>query len=370
MGSDENMAIKDENTSCSRIGVAVVASELSPRFGIEAATLSLVDVLARCYSVRVITIADAEPEDFVDTQATLESWGRKVAGWKRVVTVLRAFRHRNDLRDNVIILSGVWAAVPMLCVLPKQFRMRTIVWEHAFSSAQVRSLKKLRILRALARPLYARAFAIVSVSESLRSDMRSAGFDGAIEVIPNITRTFESGDTARVVARRLLTIGSLDKRKNQALALRALALLPTDYSLDVLGNGPERTALENLATELGIADRVNFYGFVSNPAEYYARAQCVIHPSLTETYGLVFFEAAGFRKPVVALNRGVMRETIPQFVSGLLAEADPGDFAAAILSLETNPVSDKEFTDAERRRDARAQKIVHDWQLLINSAAS
>jgi glycosyltransferase involved in cell wall biosynthesis len=257
----------------------------------------------------------------------------------------------------------------MLFALPKRARMRTLVWEHSFGNHQISSNKRLAVLRAVARPLYARAHATITVSESLRRDMLGAGFGGTIEVIPNIIRKFDSDHAKEVIPGRLLAIGSLRKNKNQSLALRTLALLPTHYSLDILGDGPERSALERLAVELGIADRVNFHGYFPNPAEYFARAQFVIHPSLGETYGLVLFEASEFGKPVVAANQSVMAELIPQLVPGAVAEPHPRAFASAILALEANPVADEDFAEAADRRDLVSQNIVRDWERLISSAA-
>lgn len=350
-----------------RTRVSVVVSRLVPVTGLESVTVSLVEALAGTHDVRVIVLADEASTVIQNPLVTVESWGSKVVRWKRILTILRAFRHRHDLDGSVIVLSGAWAAIPMLFVLPKRSCARTLVWEHSLDNHQININKRLKILRAVARPLYARARATVAVSEALRQDMYRAGFRGTIEMIPNIVRTFDSDRTTEVVRGRLLTVGSLSKVKNQELALRAVALLPQHYSLDVLGDGPERGNLEQLALELGIAERVNFLGYVSNPAEYFARAQFVIHPSHSETYGLVMYEAADFSKPVVAGDHGVMAEAIPRLVPGAVARPEPNDFADAILSLEASPVCEQEFTEAARKRRLASTNIVNDWNRLIDS---
>jgi glycosyltransferase involved in cell wall biosynthesis len=248
--------------------------------------------------------------------------------------------------------------------------MKTLVWEHSLDNHQININKRLKILRAVARPLYARARATIAVSEALRSDMYAAGFGGTIEMIPNMVRKFDSVRSNEVIRGRLLTVGSLSKVKNQSLALRTLALLPAHYSLDVLGDGPERDNLLRLATELGIDDRVNFHGYVTNPAEHFAQAQFVIHPSHSETYGLVMYEAADFRKPVIAANQGVMAEAVPRLVPGVVAQPQPDAFASAILSLEADPVSEEDFAEAAHQRELASKHIVRDWNRLISTAAS
>jgi len=363
------MALQDRNGSGPRPRVSIVVSRLFPVTGLESVTVSLVEAVASTHDVRVIVLADEAADVIQHPSVSVESWGPKVVGWKRIITILRAIRHRNDLDGSVIVLSGAWAAIPMLFALPKRSRMRTLVWEHSLDNHQININKRLKILRAVARPLYARARTTVAVSESLRRDMHDAGFSGEIEMIPNIVRKFDSDRSNEVIPGRLLTVGSLSKVKNQSLALRTLALLPEHYSLDILGDGAERSNLVQLATELGISDRVNFHGYVANPAAYFSQAQFVVHTSHSETYGLVMYEAADFRKPVIAANQGVMADVIPRLVPGAVAELEPHAFASAILALEANPVSERDVDEAARRRELASQGIVRDWTRLISSAA-
>jgi glycosyltransferase involved in cell wall biosynthesis len=355
-------------THAKEIRVIVVVSQMTPLLGIESATVSLVEALRQDYEVRVIAIADDPPTINENDLLNFESWGGRVAGWKRLLTVARAFSHRTELAGSTIILSGAWAAIPMLIALPKKLRSGAIVWEHSFDSEKVRTHRKLKVLRAAARPLYSRTRATVTVSESLRQDLRRAGFGGDIEVIANIIRKFDSVEVEDLIPGRLLAVGSLRKTKNYPLALHALAILPAHFSLDILGDGPEWSALERMAVELGIENRVNLYGYVKNPAKHFAQAQIVVHPSLGETYGMVLFEAASFRKPVVAVNQSVMRETIPSLVPGIAAAPQPEAFAAAILSLEETPPSGEIFDEAARKRDLVSQTIVSDWRRLIDGA--
>ncbi|MCV7282686.1 glycosyltransferase [Mycolicibacterium flavescens] len=357
----------EEPISGRRTRVTLVILSLSPLLGMESATLSLAKALARDYEVRIVLLADDGADVPID-HVTVESWGGRIPDWKRAVTLTRAFSHRNDPNGDVIILCGVWTAIPMLMALPKKLLAHTLIAEHSFDKGKVASCKRLAVMEAAARRYYHRAFATVTVSESVRHDMREAGFQDRIEVIPNIVREFDSHFAEEICSGRLVTVGSLTRTKNQGLALRTLALLPEQYSLDVVGDGPERRALERLANDLGITERVNFRGYVENPAEFYSQAQIVVHPSLGETYGLVLYEAASFGKPVVAADRSVMAKVIPEFVPGKVAEPHPEAFASAILSLEATPLSQRVFTDAASRRRAASRNIVKDWGSLIGDA--
>ncbi len=82
--------------------------------------------------------------------------------------------------------------------------------------------------------------------------------------------------------RRFVTIARLAAQKNLSLMLRGFARGsgPAD-TLTVFGDGPERGALEALAASLGIADRVDFQGYVANPAGLLAQYDTLLCPRTT-----------------------------------------------------------------------------------------
>ena len=91
---------------------------------------------------------------------------------------------------------------------------------------------------------------------------------------------------------RFLVVSQLIPWKQLDLVVQALADLP-DAALTVAGSGPEREPLEQLATRLGVADRVRFLGPVPQtdlPAVY-AAADTLVLPSAEEVWGLVVNEA-------------------------------------------------------------------------------
>lgn len=108
------------------------------------------------------------------------------------------------------------------------------------------------------------------------------------------------------VNQRFVFLGRLVRYKGCDLALRALAQAP-DAHLDIIGDGAERPALAALADRLGVADRVNFLGWI--PAgeplfDQLARYRAFIFPTLAEANGIVVQEAMMLGLPVVAVNWG------------------------------------------------------------------
>lgn len=102
--------------------------------------------------------------------------------------------------------------------------------------------------------------------------------------------------------RLLVAAGRLTAQKDFAGLLRALALLDPSHRLVLLGDGPERAALQQLAAELGLADRVLFAGFVANPYPWFRRADVFVMSSAWEGLPTVLIEALAFSAPIVATD--------------------------------------------------------------------
>ena len=100
---------------------------------------------------------------------------------------------------------------------------------------------------------------------------------------------------------RLLYVGYLAKRKGVNIALEALGRL-TGYAwtLDVLGDGSHREELEGLVRELGLSDRVKFWGFRDDAEKFMSRAACLLFPSYQEGLPLTVNEALAVGLPVLA----------------------------------------------------------------------
>lgn len=155
----------------------------------------------------------------------------------------------------------------------------------------------------------------------------------------------------------VLSVGGLRPHKDFATLIRAFARLPrSDARLVILGEGPERPALEALVGELGLRDRVDLPGFELNPFAYMARAAVYVLSSTREGLpgGLVQALACGC--PAVATDcpsgpREVLRD-------GELGELVPvGDdvaMAAAIERTLTSPPSPETLRAAVERYDARS----------------
>jgi glycosyltransferase involved in cell wall biosynthesis len=102
----------------------------------------------------------------------------------------------------------------------------------------------------------------------------------------------------------ILGVGSLSPVKDFATLIRAFALVRQDTAcrLIILGNGDQRSALEGLVQELGVAQDVSMPGFAKNPYAHMAKASLFALSSQRESMSLVLVEALALGLPVVATN--------------------------------------------------------------------
>ncbi len=116
----------------------------------------------------------------------------------------------------------------------------------------------------------------------------------------------QAPEVALPVGAFVMGSGRLHRQKGFDLLVRAHAIAlragAPDHHVVVVGEGPDREVLEELATELGVADTVSFIGFVANPHAIAARADAFVLPSRWEGYPLALVEAICCGTPCIAAS--------------------------------------------------------------------
>jgi len=136
-------------------------------------------------------------------------------------------------------------------------------------------------------------------------------------------------------------VARLDPVKNHSALLRAMRSVlehVPDARLFVIGDGPQRGALESLAIELAIAPTVVFLGARDDVPDLLAALDLFVLPSLTEGLSLTLIECCAAGKPIVATDVGGNPEVIRDGENGLLIPPDDDRaLATAIMRLLTDP---------------------------------
>lgn len=140
-------------------------------------------------------------------------------------------------------------------------------------------------------------------------------------------------------ARVILAVGRLSREKGHSDLVNALGHLRAsemelDFRLVVVGDGPERAAVEREARERGVAERLIFAGHVSDVRPFYALADVLALPSHSEGSPNVLLEAMAAGLPVAATSVGGVPEIVADGESALLvAPHDPRAMASALARL-------------------------------------
>jgi glycosyltransferase involved in cell wall biosynthesis len=135
----------------------------------------------------------------------------------------------------------------------------------------------------------------------------------------------------------LATVGALIPRKGQKLVLQALALLPGAH-LVLVGEGPDHAALQALARDAALADRVHFPGSLDHAAlpSVLSAADAMVLPSASEGLANVWVEALACGCPLVISDAGGARELVTRPEAGRIVAREPQAIADAVRGLIGN----------------------------------
>jgi glycosyltransferase involved in cell wall biosynthesis len=173
---------------------------------------------------------------------------------------------------------------------------------------------------------------VIAPNERLEAEAFANGAK-FVQIIPNFVSTREIGKISNKGVLRdklgidrnacvVLFVGRLHPVKNLALVLRSFGLLDKlDNSILVLvGDGPEKQRLMDLALNLGINDRVRFEGFQPKKTvlEYMKASDVLVLPSKVEGQSRVILEAWACELPVVASNVSGIKNLVTNGFDGLL----------------------------------------------------
>lgn len=164
---------------------------------------------------------------------------------------------------------------------------------------------------------------VITVSNSSKEKLVVGGVPREmIEVIPNgVDLAFFDGIKAERSRRpRVIYVGRLIEYKHVDELLMAFSKLSFDAELYIVGIGPERKNLEELARKLGIDDRVVFTGFVDDKRkiELLKSSHVFVLPSTVEGFGIALVEAMAAGTPTLSANISALSEVAEEGRAGVL----------------------------------------------------
>lgn len=183
------------------------------------------------------------------------------------------------------------------------------------------------------------ADAIVSISAAVTAELRRAGYEASrIHALPNGVPVPGSAWQRRGGWRegpRAVFVGRLAPEKGLDVLLDAWPKVTAAFPrarLALVGEGPQRSALEAQAGRLGLADSVEFPGAVDDPTGRLRAADLFVLPSREEGMSVALLEAMALGLPLVATSIAGNRRLVQDFRHGrLVAPEDPDALGGAIV---------------------------------------
>ena len=225
---------------------------------------------------------------------------------------------------------------------------------------------------------YNRCDEVWAVGNNTADVLRSYGFKGEVQVMPNgatlrtvnpsdveeVTRRFSLGDEPMV-----LFVGQMDWKKNILTVLEACAELKKQgkkFRLLLAGQGIDLHAIEQKLHELNIQDIAQTLGHITDTSlldGLYARAAVFAFPSLYDAAPMVVREAAVMGTPSVMVRGSTAAEVIRDGENGYLCENDPKDLARVIRGIMDDPAA------AGRVGENARDTIPVPWRKVLETAA-
>jgi len=236
-----------------------------------------------------------------------------------------------------------------------------------------------RLAAAGARMALGRAHTVIAISRAVANSLMQAGIRARrVRLIPNGIQTPVPKRCRREVREALgisdgcpmlIVVARLMEDKGVAWALKAHALLRhrlPEAVLLVVGDGPDRDALELMASELDVDDGVRFLGFREDVADLLAASDVCLVPSIAEGQSLVVLEAMALGVPVVATSAGGLSEVVVDGETGLVVPPmDHGALAEAAFGV----LNSRELAEGLAAAGRRHVGLHYTRELMISRTA-
>lgn len=257
----------------------------------------------------------------------------------------------NNLRPEVIHSHGYKANV-LSGLVPKRLRLAPLVTTyHGWTSSG--GFSRNALYESLDRLVVNRrdAAVVVSKSQVVKLNVRHPE---NLYVVPNgvaeldALRTCDMSDVQADVefckrGPTLVMVGRLSPEKCQNIALRAMALLSVEHpelQLLLMGDGPLRSPLHDLAKSLGLGHAIRLAGYVPDPWRVFPYTKGLVMTSRTEGLPVTVLEAMRARLPVISSAVGGVPDMLDYGACGwLISEGSASGFAVSIRDLLENQAS-------------------------------
>jgi glycosyltransferase involved in cell wall biosynthesis len=261
--------------------------------------------------------------------------------WSVHVHAFRRYRSRlRDRFDAVIdetntipFFTPLWAGVPVFLM----------IWQLAREVWWYESRFPLNAIGYAVEPIYLRAYRhtpVFTFSPSTAADLRALGFRGDITVVPVGVEPVDIPPQPKSKEPTFIYVGRLAPSKRVHQIVEAFAVFRYAVGsgrLLLVGTGSRQYVrkLVRLASQLGVSDSVEQFGWLQGPAkrQQMAEAHALVMASAREGWGLVVTECNVCGTPAVVYDVPGLRDSVRHRQTGLVVRPTPQDLAEGMLEL-------------------------------------
>lgn len=231
---------------------------------------------------------------------------------------------------------------------------------------------------------YERCITVTAPSQSVFTEMDESGFRKKGIPLSNpieteIFRPLPDRDALRkkfgLSEHAIIHAGRLAKERSISTIIRALPLVKKiipDAELDFSGRGADEQEFRRLAADLGIADSVKFFGFLSQPqlVELYNASKVFAIASTSDTQSMVMMQAMACGLPVVGVNARALPEYINRENGFVVEPENPAALAERLIAILKDPALEKKLGAGGRQTALQfsPSKIADRWEEIYREA--
>jgi glycosyltransferase involved in cell wall biosynthesis len=303
------------------------------------------------------------------------------------------FKYNNILRDKKINYAVSFLALPNLIngIISKfNPKVKTYISERGFPTDNTTNKLSFYISKIFYPILYNQNYKLFSNSIYINKDLKNNfGVKIPMEVIYNPIETpkvtiipYSLGIEKTCL--KIITVGSLNIRKNQIMIIKAIARHKNKFSLTIGGSGDLETMLKTKSKELGLDEKVYFIGQTKDVDKYLIEHDCFVLSSFTEGFPNVLLEAMSIGLPCISTNclsgpmellHDNLEVEIPKngFFKAeygiLVNNNDVEGLANALDYLKSNPNERVKYSQKslDRAKNYELDKIYNEFKVFINN---
>lgn len=339
----------------------------------------VVDHLNTCgYSVEVLAlgVAEAPAIHAFDSKQNYKIWRvppTKIRGTTNIQVLMKILSlHRHAPYD--LIFSGVGYPLTIVAYFARAFIKKPYM-SYCYGEDLTGVPEKMKKLLSVS---LRNAFALLPISRFAESELVNYGVSEkiihrvpcAIEMAPYVNVDPQAVEKMRQEwglsgKRVIFTMARLEARKGHDIILQGLPSVVEqipDVHYLIVGKG-DPAPLTELATSLGVADRLTIVSYVSDEDLPVVYSLCEVYAMVSrrdpvtqflEGFGICYLEAAACGKPCVAGNEGGCPDAVADGETGILVDpTSPEQVSAALLKILTDPVKAQEMGEKGRQRVKR-----------------